>query len=128
MKQSTIEWIEKAKEDFFAFSNAIRTRNHPLYNTACFHAQQCTEKYLKARFEEAGQQIAKTHNLVDLLKQVMVIEPTWVSLLPHLGVLNGFSVNFRYPGQSATKQQALDAVKRCRVVRRVIRQSFGLPV
>lgn len=70
----------------------------------------------------------KTHNLVDLLKQAMVVEPAWISLQADLGVLNGFSVDYRYPGQSATKQQALDAVKRCRMVRRVIRQSFGLPV
>ncbi len=128
MKPSTLEWIEKAEEDFVAAGNAIRARNRPLYNTACYHAQQCAEKYLKARLEEAGHQVDKTHNLIDLLKQILPIEPGWASLQSDLRVLNGFSVDYRYPGKSATKSQAQDALKRCRNVRKIIRQSFALPV
>jgi HEPN domain-containing protein len=128
MKPKTLEWIEKAEEDFVAASIAVRPRKHPLFNTACFHAQQCAEKYLKAKLHEAGKRIDKTHNLIDLLNQVLLIERAWTSLHADLGVLNGFSVDYRYPGLSATKPQAQDAVKRCRQVRRVIRQSFGLPV
>lgn len=110
MKPSTLEWIEKAEEDFVAAGNAIRARNRPLYNTACYHAQQCAEKYLKARLEEAGHQIDKTHNLIDLLKQILPIEHGWASLQSDLRVLNGFSVDYRYPGKSATKSQCAETL------------------
>lgn len=103
MKPSTLEWIEKAEEDFIAASNAIRSRKHPLFNTVCFHAQQCVEKYLKAKLHEAGQPVDKTHNLIDLLNKVLAIEPAWASLKADLAVLNWFSVDYRYPGLSATK-------------------------
>jgi len=128
MKPSTLEWIEKAEEDFVAATNAVRPRKHTLFNTACFHAQQCAEKYLKAKLHDSGQTVDKTHNLLDLLKQALLVEPTWNSLRPDLAVLNWFAVDYRYPGLTATKLQAQDAVKRCRAIRRFIRQSFGLPV
>ena len=67
-------------------------------------------------------------NLIELLNQALLIEPDWASLHADLTVLNWFSVDYRYPGLFATKPQAQDAVKRCRTVRRIIRQSFGLPV
>ena len=38
------------------------------------------------------------------------------------------SVAHRYPGSSADKAEARDAVRDCRKVRRVIRTAFGLPV
>ncbi len=60
MKQSTVEWIDKAEADFFTAQMASRARKHPDYDAACFYAQQCAEKYLKARLEEAGQSRALT--------------------------------------------------------------------
>ncbi|MGH9847530.1 MAG: nucleotidyltransferase domain-containing protein [Blastocatellia bacterium] len=39
-----------------------------------------------------------------------------------------FSVTFHYPGQSATKQGAKQAVQDCRIVRDAARVAFGLPV
>ncbi len=44
-----------------------------------------------------------------------------------LAFLNPFSVAFRYPGISATKADAKDAISHCRVVRKTIRHSYGLP-
>ena len=49
MSPLTQEWVEKAEEDFRVATREYRARKHPAYNAACFHAQQCAEKYLKAR-------------------------------------------------------------------------------
>jgi hypothetical protein len=68
------------------------------------------------------------HNLISLLTLVLAVEPTWTVLQPHLTALNIYSVAFRYPGSSATRSNAANAITDCRVVRRVVRQSFGLPV
>ena len=128
MKPSTLEWIDKAEGDFAAAQMLYRARKRPAYDAACFHAQQCAEKYLKARLEEAGLTIPKTHNLYALLTLVLPLEPSWNSLAADLNILNAFAVAYRYPGISATKADARDAIRRCRKVRRHIRQTFGLPI
>jgi HEPN domain-containing protein len=127
MTPITCEWIEKAEGDWVSAQREYRARKQPNYNAACFHAQQCAEKYLKARLEEAGLAFSRTHNLTSLLTLALAIEPTWAALQPQLTALNVYAVAFRYPGSSATKSNALNALKACREVRRIIRQSFGLP-
>jgi len=67
MKASTREWIAKGEEDFSAASTLARPRKMPLWGPVCFHAQQCVEKYLKARLNEASLPVQKTHDLEQLL-------------------------------------------------------------
>ena len=54
MKPITEEWIVKAEGDFAMLERESRARKNPNYDGICFHAQQCAEKYLKARLCEAG--------------------------------------------------------------------------
>jgi len=42
------EWIAKAEGDLTTALREYRARNAPNYDAACFHAQQCVEKYMKA--------------------------------------------------------------------------------
>jgi HEPN domain-containing protein len=128
MKALTQEWLDKAEGDWNAALLLFRARKSPNYDAACFHTQQCAEKYLKARLEEAGINFSKTHNLPQLLSLILPIEPTWLILQPALLALNIFSVDFRYPGMSAVRADAKDAVNHCRSMRHVIRLAFGLPV
>ena len=126
MKLITREWINKAEGDWAAASILFRTRQKTNYDAVCFHAQQCAEKYLKARLEDAGVTSGKTHDLVKLLSLILPIESSWTILREHLIVLTDFAVDYRYPGSSATKADAKDAIQRCTNVRLVIRRSFGL--
>jgi len=128
MQPLTLEWIEKAEGDWDSTQREYRARKRPNYDSCCFHAQQCVEKYLKARLEEAGIVFSKTHDLIILLTDVLTVEPNWRGLHPHLAALNTYSVPIRYPGNKASKINAANAVKDCREVRRVIRQAFGLPI
>ncbi len=128
MNPSTVEWIEKAEDDWDSAQRLYRVRVRIQYDAACFHAQQCAEKYLKARLNEAGLSFSKTHDLLQLLTQTTAVEPGWAVLQPAAIFLADFAVKFRYPGQRATKIQAQQALKDCREMRRVIRTSFGLPV
>jgi len=104
----------------------VRARRHPNHDSACFHAQQCVEKYLKARLQEAGLVFPKTHDLLELLKRVLVVEPTWATLTPSLTQLVNYAVAFRYPGVSASRADARKALAACRLVRRAVRASLGL--
>jgi len=126
MQPLTIEWIDKAEGDFATAQRELRARNAPNFDAACFHAQQCAEKYLKARLQEAGIPIPYTHDLVALLNLVLAIEPSWSSLVSDLRALSVFGVVFRYPGVSADRSLARDAVARCKRVRAVIRSGLGL--
>jgi HEPN domain-containing protein len=64
MTPLTQEWANKAEGDFATASRELRSRKSPNYDAVCFHAQQCLEKYLKARLQEAGIVFPKTHDLV----------------------------------------------------------------
>jgi len=62
MNPLALEWVAKAEEDFSVAQREYRARKNPAYNAACFHAQQCAEKYLKARLNEASVPVHKTHD------------------------------------------------------------------
>ncbi len=128
MKTITKEWIDKAEGDWEAALLLYRARKRPNYDAACFHTQQCVEKYLKARLDEAALPFSKTHNLPHLLTLILSVEPLWAALQPEVTALTIFAVDFRYPGKAAVKADARDAIKTCRTVRRVVRLAFGLSV
>ena len=128
MKPLTKEWVEKAEGDFGSANRELRARKSPNYDSACFHSQQCAEKYLKARLQESNIRFAKTHDLEELINMCLPVEPLWIALLPSAKVLNDFAVLIRYPGRTANKPQARDAVKRCADFRSFVRQSLGLKV
>jgi HEPN domain-containing protein len=126
MKALTAEWVEKAEGDLHSCLREVRARRHPNHDSACFHAQQCAEKYLKARLQEAGLAFPKTHDLLDLLKRVLGVEPALTAITPHLTQLVNYAMVFRYPGVSASKTDARKALAACRAVRRAVRQSLSL--
>jgi HEPN domain-containing protein len=116
MKQITLEWIIKAEEDWQVALMSYRARKFPAFDAAVFHSQQCIEKYLKSRLVEDSINFNRTHDLLMLHNLVLQIEPTWLSMQMPLAFLNPFAVAFRYPGISATKADAKDAIKHCRSV------------
>ena len=64
----SLSLVEKAEADFATLERECRARKRPNYDGACFHAEQCAEKYLKARLCEVGATLAKIHDLVALLE------------------------------------------------------------
>jgi len=127
MKPATREWVRCAEEDFDVAAALMRRRTKTAANSIGFHCQQCVEKYLKARLEEAGLVAPRTHDLVALLQLLLPIEPLWASFAPALRGLNDYAVRFRYPGHVATRADARTALKLCRSIRIDVRLSLGLP-
>jgi len=128
MKPTTAEWVAKAEDDFAVMVREGQVVVHPSYDAACFHAQQCAEKYLKARLCEADAAFGKTHDLVALLDQVLDFEPSWEEFREDLAYLSDFAVSYRYPGESADRDSALETQRRCRAFRGAACQSLGLDV
>ena len=126
MKPLTSEWIEKAEADFISAKREFRARKQPNYDATCFFAQQCIEKCIKARLQEAEIEFGKTHDLVKLLELVSVVETLWELYRPTFRPISTYAVNFRYPGESASKEEAAEVLKICRDFRKVARLSLGL--
>ena len=126
MQPLTSDWIQKAEGDFVTAGRELRARKLPNHNACCFHAQQCAEKYLKARLQEAQIRFPKTHDLLKLLELVLQKEPFWETLRPALTYLNEFAVSFRYPGESADKATAKEAFGFCAIVRKEVRHGLFL--
>jgi HEPN domain-containing protein len=127
MKPITAEWIDKAEGDFATMERETRARKAPNYDAACFHAQQCAEKYLKGLAIELDLPFLRTHDLVILLEQMLPVYPLWEAYRSDMAHLSEYAVIFRYPGESADRESALDARRRCRSFRSEARAALGLP-
>jgi len=67
MNPLTLEWAQKAEGDHAAAQCLAQTPLATHEDAICFHAQQCTEKCLKAWLQEANIPFRKSHDLEELL-------------------------------------------------------------
>lgn len=125
MNAVVAEWVEKAKGDFHTAQRELHARRAPNYDAACFHSQQCAEKYLKAFLVSRKIEPPRTHNLVELLKLCVSRDGSFELVRPALESLDTYAVDIRYPGEFATKEEARDAVKAMRQVRDFVRTKLG---
>ena len=98
----------------------------PVHDGVCFHCQQCVEKYLKGLIEELGLPVPKTHMLVLLLAALVAPHPELKSFRRGLVFLTPFAVATRYPGDDATKRQAVAALLWAAKVRKAARELLGM--
>src|SRR2546423_14508144 len=94
----TEEWVAKVEGDYTTLLRDYQARKNPNYDSACFHAQQCVEKYMKGQLQEAVIAFPRTHSLVALLDLPVGIEPTWEIYRPDLRTLSLHAEEVRYPG------------------------------
>jgi HEPN domain-containing protein len=104
MKPIAAEWIDKAEADFASLGREVRARKEPNYDGACFHAQQCIEKYMKALLTERRIIFPRTHDLVALLDLVVEKSPHLEVHREDLAFLSEYAVHYRYPGIPAARQ------------------------
>jgi HEPN domain-containing protein len=126
MKKLTLEWIQKAEGDYHSALREYRARKYPNYDSAGFHAQQSIEKYLKAILQENNIRFHKVHDLLALMQLCLSVDNELESHKDLLSELNPFAVVFRYPGESATKEEAKDAIKALKTLRIYLRTLLGL--
>ena len=126
MSSAVAEWIDKAEEDYHVALSLRRARLHPAHNAVCFHAQQCVEKYLKAILETHGVAIRKIHALPILIDHCVTDYPLLSVLRPDMVRLSVYAVEYRYPGESATAEDAKAAVAIMKSERKDILMVLGL--
>ena len=117
------QWFEKAEHDLRNAEHTLTIRDEECpFDTVCFHAQQCVEKYLKGWLVFRGMNVPRSHDLVVLLNLAM---PTGLRGIPVQDVqpLNRYTIEVRYPGDwdPIDRFEAERAVSVARRVRDVVR-------
>ena len=110
--ESPQAWLERARSDLALARAALRLPD-VLLEDACFHAQQCAEKALKALLVQRAIPFPRTHvveTLLDLLEASGVTVPADVD---EALVLTQYAVQTRYPGdwESVTSEEARFALE-----------------
>ena len=113
----TSAWFQHARSDLQLARVALRARD-VLPEGACFHAQQCAEKALKALLLQREIPFPRTHSievLLDLLKTDGINIPNGVD---EAFALSEYAIQTRYPGEwePVTKKEARRAIEQAGLV------------
>jgi HEPN domain-containing protein len=120
-----LAWVAHAEEDF-TLARAALKRKQPLAFGACFHAQQCAEKYIKALLISKGADFPKTHDLL-MLSNLCSSNGILLEIDPkHLNTLTDYAFRTRYPGNDPTAEDAKEAIELAKMVRSLARRFLGL--
>lgn len=120
------EWLHKAEGDFIATKMLLEPNDEKLYDTVCFHAQQCIEKLLKAVLIHHGQPFPKIHDLKRLAELVNSVLGKECIDLYEMGTLSVLGYECRYPGASAIKEDAQEAFDICSTAREKILEILNI--
>ena len=115
-------WLSFAEEDLRVAELAMQAS---IYNQACFHAQQCVEKCLKALFVVRDEVAPKTHAISKLL--ALLKEHPFTDLESSLILLDRFYIPTRYPDAlPGTLPEGLPAEKDAREALRLAQEVYKL--
>jgi HEPN domain-containing protein len=119
-------WISKAENDLRNAEHTLTLQENCPFDTVCFHAQQCAEKYLKALLLKAGSEPPRTHDL-RLLLQRLPSTSAALFRMNDMVELNRYSVEARYPGEwePISRAEAEQAVTLARAIRAAARDLLG---
>ena len=117
MSETIREWVDKSEGDYRTAVREFAVTDYPNYDAVCFHAQQCVEKLMKAVLMSRNVVPPRTHALVVLDELIRSVVPMWSWPLADLRLLDRAAVTFRYPGESADKEEAEDALRAAAALR-----------
>lgn len=109
MTNPVSEWISKALNDL-SCAKALAETQGEYFDQVCFLAQQCIEKLLKAYLIKHKHEVTKTHDLVKLTSDCNKINSCFEKWKDIALTLTIYSVDFRYPGENATKEEANESI------------------
>ena len=115
-------WVEKAEHDLRTAEHTFTLEEDCPFDTICFHAQQCAEKYLKALLVWKEIDFPKTHDL-RLLIQIVPADTGIAVSIKEVIALNRYTIEARYPGfwEPIDRKEAQKAVELAKQVRNAVR-------
>ena len=112
-------WFVKAESDL---ADAERTlASEGPFDTACFHAQQVAERYLKGLLAVRDEPIPRTHDLEELQRRCLQAEGRLAIAGLDLTELTAYAVEMRYDFEFwPDRETARHAIETARKVREAI--------
>jgi HEPN domain-containing protein len=122
-----LAWIKKAESDLKTAEHTLTLKKDCPFDTVCFHAQQCAEKYLKALLVYRSIDFPKTHDIRLLMQRVPVDFKLGISI-EEVVPLNRYTIEARYPGdwEPFDREEAETAVSIARKVRKAVRANLPM--
>lgn len=110
-------WLRRARSDLELARIALQAHS-VLPEDACFHAQQCAEKALKALLLQAGDDPPRTHAIDVLLDRLKVRGIPVPESVDSAFALSEYAVQTRYPGEwePVTPEEARQAIDQATLV------------
>ena len=118
-------WIAHAEDDFES-AKVLARHKKPLLYSACFHAQQCAEKYMKALLVYKDHEFPKVHDLSTLDDLCSGVGIFFGMDRTELARLSAYAVMSRYPGDEPTLEETRAAIETAKAIRRFARTHLGL--
>lgn len=85
-------WVYFARENLQMAEIAVR---EGIWNQACFNAQQCVEKMLKAVLADRESPVPRTHSMADLME--LIADNRFDDIAADIRALDRFYIATRYP-------------------------------
>lgn len=101
----TRAWLVRAHRDL-GMGRAVLDARPSYPDGAAFHAQQAVEKSVKGLLTWHGRVFRKTHDLGELGRLGVAVDPTLEPSLRSAAPLSEFAWRFRYPGDLEEPSQA----------------------
>jgi HEPN domain-containing protein len=126
MNELTKEWVDRAEADYYSADLLLHAGEYPLSEPACFHCEQCAEKYLKAYLQDNQVNFERKHDLMPLLALCVSLDEDFQFLKEGLQELDRYAVVVRYPGVMIKVETAESALKTTENVRQFVRRKLKL--
>ena len=107
------DWFEKAEQDLEMARRAMLPGN-PIPAMACYHAQQCAEKYLKGFLVSRAHSFNFVHDLFYLTQECAKLRPIFLELELAAETLGRYGAGVRYPMENFVdpdEDEAWEAVR-----------------
>ena len=111
-------WFEKADEDLEMARRALEG-GEPLPSSACYHAHQCAEKYLKGHLVSHSIPFEYVHDLIYLTQLCIEHDSAFKELMPTVGILDEYGTALRYPMERSERPDHKTARKTIRLAEKV---------
>ena len=124
MNETVRQWVQKAEDDYIVARREAAADPSPSFDAACFHAQQCIEKLMKAVLIARHVLAPRTHDLFELRRLIRTLfDWSWDD--EELQMLTRAAIAYRYPTESARPEDAANALDICTRLRAELLQMIA---
>ena len=118
-----VDWFAKADQDLEMARRAL-VPDQPLPAMACYHAQQCAEKYLKGYLVAHGVPFRLVHDLAYLIGLCTDLKPAFADLRSAAEILNEYLAITRYPTEGSHEPDIENAKQAIGLAKQIVAEAL----